>query len=277
MVQKTTFEKESRRIVSTSSRKQEFDKIDILGVPVAKLSRESLFAFYDRILGENVKGWIGYVNIHTVNLAHEQEWFLNYLRHSLLNYCDGNGVRLGSLLLGERIPIRFTLADHWNLLCEHFENNGTSVYFLGTKPEIIEKAVQNVRKVHPELNILGWHHGFFPIFNGIDVVSQINKLKPDILFVGMGMPIQEKWIQKNIASLNVKVAWSAGGLFDFLAGVRERPPEFISRIGFEWLYRLLQEPTRLWRRYLIGNPLFLYRIVRQISFGLSRNQGKLSP
>lgn len=235
---------------------------DVLGVPVARIQISELLDFCDHVLEEKAKGWIGYVNIHTVNLAREIPWFQQYLRGSLLNYCDGQGVRLGSYLLGSTIPIRITLADYWTELCNHFEKIGVSVYFLGTDREALDKAINNVRLNHPKLRIAGWHHGYFPFNNGIDVISQINKVKPDILFVGMSMPTQEEWIRRNIGSLNVIIAWSAGGLFDILAGVRKKCPTWVSELGFEWMFRFFQEPARLWKRYFLGNPLFLYRVLR---------------
>jgi N-acetylglucosaminyldiphosphoundecaprenol N-acetyl-beta-D-mannosaminyltransferase len=114
----------------------------------------------------------------------------------------------------------------------------------------------------PRLRIGGHHHGYFKQENGVDVITQINKANPQILFVGMGMPLQEKWIMDNAEFLPACVMFDVGACFDFVAGEKPRCPNWMADHGLEWLFRFLMEPRRLWKRYLIGNPLFLLRVMR---------------
>ncbi|HWP81078.1 MAG TPA: WecB/TagA/CpsF family glycosyltransferase [Bacteroidota bacterium] len=247
--------------------------VDVLGVRVANISWMEFLSGIRGVLNGKGRGWISYVNIHSINTAHELDWFKEYLNASMLSYCDGVGVRLGSWILGRPIQERITLADHIEELCGMLEAEGSSVYFLGSSKEVLERAVAHVKSRFPKLKIAGHHHGFFLRTNGIDIVRDINRKKPDILFVGMGTPWQEEWIQKNFASLNVKIAWAAGGFFEFLAGTRKRCPRWVGKWGLEWIYRLAYDPKRLWRRYLIGNPVFLSRVLRRRFSGDVRTRG----
>jgi lipopolysaccharide/colanic/teichoic acid biosynthesis glycosyltransferase len=115
---------------------------------------------------------------------------------------------------------------------------------------------------YPELNICGTQHGYFDEDQTDQVIDQINRANPSVLLVAMGAPLQELWIAKHREKLQVKVAMGVGGLFDFYAGQVARAPLWLREIGLEWCWRILQEPGRMWRRYIIGNPLFLYRVWR---------------
>ncbi len=124
-----------------------------------------------------------------------------------------------------------------------------------------------LRERYPDLEISGVHHGYFDHSAGgaasEEVVEEINASAPDILLVGLGMPLQERWLMENIDRLDVGVALTGGAVFDYASGRLRRGPRLLTDNGFEWLARLLLEPRRLWRRYLLGNPLFLLRVLRQ--------------
>lgn len=247
--------------------------ISVLGVKVGLMQRESLISLVRNLLLSKAKGWISYVNIHTVNAASREMWLKDHINESLFTYCDGMGVVIGARILGDRIPERLTLADCADELFALLEQLGTRVFFLGASDETVRKARKTVEAGFPRLTVCGAAHGFFDLSNGIDVHRQINMAKPDIVFVGMGMPRQEMWIRKNMQHLDARIFWSAGALFEFLAGTRRRCPRWMSRIGLEWLFRLAQEPRRLWKRYIVGNPVFFYRILKD---RLARNE-RVSP
>lgn len=236
--------------------------ISLLGVKVALLDRHGLIDLVQDLLVSRTKGWISYVNIHTVNEACREPWLKEHINESLFTYCDGMGVLIGARIIGKRIPERITLADCIDELFATLEQLETRVFFLGASDETISKAREAVESRFPRLTVCGSTHGFFDLSNGIDAQRQINKAKPDIVFVGMGMPRQEAWIRKNMQHLNANVFWSAGALFEFLAGTRQRCPQWMSRAGLEWLFRLAQEPRRLWKRYVVGNPVFFFRILK---------------
>jgi N-acetylglucosaminyldiphosphoundecaprenol N-acetyl-beta-D-mannosaminyltransferase len=206
-----------------------------------------------------------YVNIHAVNIAHRDDRFRGIINSAAITYCDGEGVRLGALLLGRRLPPR-TVLTYWIWdLCRLFEEKGLAVYFLGGREDVTRAAVDVLSKLYPRLRIAGWHHGYF-VKEGREsqmVVEAINVSHPDVVFVGFGMPLQEYWIDDNREALRAGIVLPAGSMIDYIAGVKRQTPAWMANNGLEWLYRLAKEPRRLWRRYLIGNPLFLLRIIAQ--------------
>jgi len=238
------------------------DSVLLLGVRVDCLERtlltRSLLEFYR----EGKRGWISYLNVHAINLAQKNEKLCAYLNKSLLTYCDGQGLRLGASMLGKNIPMRIVMSD-WiydvSLLCE---SNNLRLYLLGSTDSVRRKTVVALQALFPQLQIVGSHHGYFAHAKSDDVVRDINASRPDVLIVGMGMPLQEEWIENHFANLNVNIILNAGSCFDFVSGEKRRCPQWMGTIGLEWMHRLFQEPRRLWRRYLLGNPLFLWRVLR---------------
>jgi N-acetylglucosaminyldiphosphoundecaprenol N-acetyl-beta-D-mannosaminyltransferase len=141
------------------------------------------------------------------------------------------------------------------------------MFFLGTRQEVVKKAATVLKEKFPQLRILGVHHGYFnktvTSSENQEVVASINALQPDILVVGFGMPAQEKWILENRDGLNVHIIFPVGAFFDYLSREVVRAPRWMTDHGFEWLGRLWIEPRRLWRRYLMGNSLFAWRVLLQ--------------
>jgi N-acetylglucosaminyldiphosphoundecaprenol N-acetyl-beta-D-mannosaminyltransferase len=132
---------------------------------------------------------------------------------------------------------------------------------------VAEKAAAVLQAQVPTLRVVGTHHGYFEKSPGHPdndaVVQAINAARPDMLIVAFGMPTQEQWLHENWARLEAGAALTVGAAFDYLAGEVQRGPRWMTDHGLEWLSRLVVEPRRLWRRYLLGNPLFLWRVVRQ--------------
>ncbi|NKQ35542.1 MAG: WecB/TagA/CpsF family glycosyltransferase [Chloroflexi bacterium] len=211
------------------------------------------------------------MNIHGLNLAYTQAWMRDFLNNSDLVFCDGTGVRLGGKILGNYIPPRITYADWMWQLGAFAQENDISFFFLGGKPGIANKAAATLQKRFPDLQIIDVHHGYFDKSAGGSenghVLRRINNVKPNILVVGFGMPLQEKWLMENWEHIDANIALTGGAVFDYISGDLQRAPKWMTDNGFEWLGRLLIEPQRLWRRYVIGNPLFFWRVMKQ-KFGL---------
>jgi N-acetylglucosaminyldiphosphoundecaprenol N-acetyl-beta-D-mannosaminyltransferase len=240
----------------------QYETLEVLGVPVGVFTRTELTAMFLRILESQQRGWISYVNVHTINLAYSIGWFKKYLQDSVLTYCDGQGVRVGAALLGRRIKERIVFSDWIYDVCTIADQTGIGVYLLGAEDIVLEKAKINLLKYYPSLKISGSHHGYFTSQEAPSIVHLINRSGADILIVGMGMPKQEKWILENFDQLQPRLILNAGSCFDFIAGTKKRCPSWMGKVGLEWLFRLVLEPRRLWRRYLIGNPVFIYRIIK---------------
>jgi N-acetylglucosaminyldiphosphoundecaprenol N-acetyl-beta-D-mannosaminyltransferase len=136
------------------------------------------------------------------------------------------------------------------------------VYFLGARPEVLELLKISVQKRFPKLKIAGAHSGYFEPTKEEEIVESINESGAAVLFVAMGSPRQEFWIERHRKDLRVKVAMGVGGSFDVLSGIKKDAPSWV-RCGGEWLYRLIQDPRNLWKRYLKTNPWFVYRVLRE--------------
>jgi N-acetylglucosaminyldiphosphoundecaprenol N-acetyl-beta-D-mannosaminyltransferase len=244
----------------------------LLGVRVDELDRESL---EKTILDSRINGQskvFAYVNVHAVNIACNDARFREIINRASVTYCDGEGVRLGGKILGWQLPERTVLTYWiWNLL-PLLQAHGMSVYFLGGREEVVRRAVEVVRGKFPGLKIAGWHHGYFAKEGeeSAAVVREINAASPDVLFVGFGMPVQEYWIDRYQPDLRVAVVLPSGSMIDYVAGMKRIAPAWMANNGLEWLHRLGREPRRLWRRYLIGNPLFFFRVLGQRLRGKSR-------
>jgi N-acetylglucosaminyldiphosphoundecaprenol N-acetyl-beta-D-mannosaminyltransferase len=138
------------------------------------------------------------------------------------------------------------------------------VFILAGGEGVADRAAQRLRSRYPGIGIVGTHHGYVSgKAASAEAVALINAASPDIVLVGMGTPIQEYWIQENRAAIRAPVVWAVGALFDFVAEIQPRGPRWMLDSGFEWLFRLVSDPKRLWRRYLIGNPLFISRVLLQ--------------
>jgi len=247
--------------------------VHVLGVRVDDLPLETLLSSFDEVIQARRSAVFAYVNIYAINLASALPWFRQFLNDCELGYCDGAGVQLGAWIGGERIRYRHSPADWFWALCERALERGYSMYFLGSRPGVAELAAKEVRRGLPGLAVSGMHHGYFDQAKGSDdnrrLIQSINELNPDILVVAMGMPLQEAWIRDHLRDLSVRVVLPVGALLDYVSGRLRRPPAWMTRNGLEWLGRLILEPMRLWRRYLIGNPLFIWRVMRR-RFGPSR-------
>jgi len=243
------------------------DGVDVLGVRVAALTLAELHARIADHIRHKRHALVLHVNAHGLNLAYKQRWLRDFLHTAATVFCDGVGVVLGARLLGYRIPHRITYADWMWQLAEFAQSRDFSFFFLGARPGIAEKAAERLRECFPSLHIVGMHHGYFDktagnAENGA-VLQVINAASPSILIVAFGMPEQERWLMENWDCVNADVALTGGAVFDYISGELRRGPRWMTDNGFEWLARMLIEPKRLWRRYLFGNPLFLWRVLKQ--------------
>lgn len=142
------------------------------------------------------------------------------------------------------------------------------IYLLGAKEEVLSKAVINLKRDYPKMNIVGKRNGYFDFDNDSEIVDDIKSKNPDILFVAISSPLKEKFISKNFDQMKVPVSIGVGGSLDIIAGECSLAPEWVSKIGMEWFYRLLQEPRRLWKRYLVTNIIFLLLLLKRYFFKL---------
>jgi N-acetylglucosaminyldiphosphoundecaprenol N-acetyl-beta-D-mannosaminyltransferase len=243
------------------------DRIDVLGVGVDPITVAELHAEIARLVRAGELGLVFNVNAHCLNLCYEDRKLRDALNSADIIFCDGAGVMLAARMLGRRIPVRITYAAWIWRLADFAAAEDFSLYFLGARPGVAQEGARRLRERYPGLRIVGVRHGYFDHSTGSAeneaVLEEINATSPDILLVGLGMPLQETWLTQNRHRLDAGVALSSGAVFDYASRSVRRGPRILTEYGLEWLARLLQEPRRLWRRYLIGNPLFLLRVLRQ--------------
>ena len=232
--------------------------IDVETAPPAELLR--------RIMGwagNDGRHRVSYVNAHVLNQSLTNADLGRALRDSDLVYCDGYGVRLAARLIGRPVSHRMTGADWiWGIaaLCQQ---SGRSLYLLGSDLGASTEAAATLRRWYPGLDVRGTHHGYFDLDgpHSERVLEHIAENPPDVLLVGMGTPLQELWVDANHDRIEASVIWTVGALFDYVAGRVPRAPHWIADNGLEWIFRLAVEPRRMWRRYLLGNPAFLFRVI----------------
>lgn len=203
-----------------------------------------------------------FVNVNSVNLSFDDKSFLQTINSAERVFADGSGVRLGARHIGVALKDNINGTDLLPLLCEQAQEQSLSIFLLGAEPGLAKKAARKLKAQYPKLKISGCHHGYFEKegSQSDDVVSLINNSNTDILLTGFGSPVQEQWLAQNKNKLDVRTAMAVGGLFDFFSGSVVRAPLWMREIGMEWVWRLLQQPTNKWRRYVLGNPWFLYRL-----------------
>ncbi len=198
-------------------------------------------------------------NPEIVMLAQEDKDLFKILNKADLLLADGIGLIIASKLKGLQLKHRVTGVDTMDKLLEYCGKNDKSFFIFGGKPGIAELACENIRLKYKGIKVAGCHHGYFHEKDEMEIIDKINNSKADVLFVCLGAPKQEKWINKNKDKLNCALAMGVGGSVDVYAGLVKRAPEFFQNFGLEWLYRLLKEPWRI-RRMLVL-PKFLIKFV----------------
>lgn len=235
-------------------------KVLIGDVAISNSSFASIVEVISDRIEKNAKCVITYVNHHIFNLCKQNTPLRKIINASTISHSDGIGVWLGAKIIGRNIR-RFNWTDHALKFLEICEKENWTIYFYGSTKNVIAEALANLRKSKPNLKLKGG----IDDFSGIDeneIINIINTQNVDILWVGLGSPKQELWIERNSQKLNVKVIHAVGDIFSFVAGKKIRGPKLFQLLGFEWLFRLITEPRRFWKRYLLGIPKFIITIVK---------------
>lgn len=239
------------------------DPIMILDLPVHPLRKAELVSLIDEWAGGDTKRRVYNLNVHATNIAGRESRFAESLRSADLVYCDGAGIMLGARMHGYMIPERLSVMDWFDDFLAAIGRSRRSVFLLGDEDGVAGKCVQRILRGHPSVQVAGYHHGYFDP-HGSDnstVVDLINASAADILLVGMGMPRQEYWIDDNLGQLSSRVLVPVGAAFRWYSREARVAPRWVSHAGLEWMWRLAHQPLRLARRYLVGNPQFLFRVL----------------
>lgn len=247
--------------------------LTLLDVPLRNVAMgDAVAEIADAAAGDRLAHF-AFVNADCMNRAVALPRYRALLVKARAVYADGSGIRLAT-----RLFTPFAIRDNVNgtdmfpLLCDELARRGRSLYLLGAAPGVAAAVAVVAKTRCPGLAIAGTHDGMLADTDHARVVAEINASGANVLLVAMGAPRQEFWIAGHAHELHVAVAVGVGGLFDFASGNMPRAPAWLRRLGLEWTFRLRQEPSRMWRRYVLGNPRFLWRAWRW-----SRRRDPLAP
>jgi N-acetylglucosaminyldiphosphoundecaprenol N-acetyl-beta-D-mannosaminyltransferase len=235
-------------------------RVELEGLALQNTTLRSVLTTIKRASRSGLRWWACFVNADCVNLARRDPAYRACLRRCDVVLPDGIGVRLAARLSGQGMGENLVGTDLLPELCQLSAAEGVRLYLLGAGPGVAAEAARRLRISHPGVQIVGQHHGFFRRGGAEEdaVLAGIERAAPDVLLVGFGAPLQERWIERVRGRLSTPVLLGVGGLFDYYAGRVPRAPLWLRELGLEWAFRLWQEPRRLWRRYVLGNPSFLF-------------------
>lgn len=243
------------------------ETIDVLGLGVHALTRPDLLDLLERwaIDDAGPTRRMYYTNAHVFNVAFGDAEFRRSLNDADVLIFEGFGGCLAADLLGHERPEQLATMDWMDDFLARLASSKATLHLVGDEPGVAERCAAEMIRRHPGLRLGGTHHGFFskqgPESDA--VVAAVNNSGADVLMVGMGNPIQEAWIERNLDRLNVPLVLALGAMFRWYVAEEPRAPAWMRRLHLEWLLRLIRHPVRHFRRYVVGNPAFLLRVLAQ--------------
>ncbi len=239
----------------------------MLGAPLRALTLRDVLARVEETIQQRGRLLIGVVNAAKMVNMRRSEILRSAVLSSDIILADGQSVVWASRVLRKRLPERIAGIDLMRDMMQLCDRPGYRVYFLGAKQDVLEEAVTRIQADHPGVVVAGMRNGYFDEPSEPDVVADIRASEADILLVAMTSPKKEVFLAKWSQELNVPVCHGVGGAFDVVAGKVQRAPMGWQKLGLEWLYRVLQEPRRMWRRYLVTNTLFCVMVLSELVRG----------
>ncbi len=236
-------------------------RVKILGIWVDVLERREVLDNVSGYLNSRQPHFIITANSLMVNRVTVDRELIRAFWSASMVIPDSTGIVWAAKFLKGIQMRRIPGIDLMVQICRHAAKSGHTVYLFGSREWVNQKAAKNLSRIFSGLQIIGRHHGYFNAENEESIIQDIQKKKPDILFVGLDVPRQEKWIMKNYTALKVPVIMGIGGSLDILSGRLKRAPIWMRLMGLEWFYRFTQQPWRIWR--IINLPVFVFKVVRQ--------------
>ena len=234
-----------------------FEKVNVLGAEIANLSIDEIVDILINNAKQKRTTCVYTPNAEIIERFRKDPDLLDLLNSADILSPDGIGVVYGAKILGTPVKGRAAGFEIASMLLEKGLNQSLSFFFFGSKDAVCKKAKENMEKKYPNIKIVGTRNGYFS--DTEDIASEIAEKNPDIIFVCLGAPKQEKWIYENKEKLNGKILLGLGGTLDGLAGVVKRAPDIYIKLNLEWLYRLIQQPTRFFR--MLALPRFLIAVL----------------
>ncbi len=236
--------------------------VEVLGCPITKMGLDDFVSRAERFISSKAPHYIAMMNVaKLVKMRSDKELAQSILAADLIG-ADGVPLVWVSRLFGTPLPGRVNGTDLMYRLLEKANEKRYRIFFLGATEAVLQRVLEIVRQEYPGVQIAGSQDGYFTPTEEPAIVNKIRVAQPDILLIAFGTPKKELWVKRYLAAMGVPVIHGVGGSFDVMAGVIRRAPLWMQRSGLEWFFRLLQEPGRMWRRYLVTNALFVLLVLR---------------
>lgn len=239
------------------------ERICVAGCPVDRQSFGEAVKELCRRIDFGIRTHVVFVNAAKIVRYNENPIFKGIVDRADLLLADGVPVIWAARLLRRSLPGRVNGTDLMEKMVAVAAERGYRLFFFGATQEVIVRVVDEFRRRHSTLKIAGFRNGYFRDEDREAIIQEINSSGAKLLFVGMSTPQKELWVDQNLSRLHIAVAQGVGGSFDIVAGMVSRAPRWMQRWGLEWCYRLLQEPQRMWRRYLRSNSVFIWLVLRE--------------
>lgn len=265
-----------KKPISTEERKEgmgsslKLHTVNVLGIDVFSVRMAQLLNICEEHIDSKKTLLLGVVNVAKLVNYRKNVELQRSLMEADIVLADGLPIIWLSRMLGDPLPERVTGIDIMYELLKEADKKHYRVYFLGAKPEVLQTMIKTIQKDYPGIPIAGYRDGYFDKDEEQDVAKNIKDSHADILFVGISSPKKENFLKNWLNFIDVPICHGVGGSFDIFAGVTNRAPIWMQKCGLEWLYRLIQEPRRMWKRYLITNMIFMklcFEAVLRARFG----------
>ncbi|MDP2600385.1 MAG: WecB/TagA/CpsF family glycosyltransferase [Deltaproteobacteria bacterium] len=234
------------------------------GIPIHASTMSQTLDWMETCIQDHHPRFLCTLNAALLVWAHKDPFLLQTYKNADLAVCDSTIFYYALKLLKTPVPEPL---EAWKIMRSFIEKNYSKkyrFYFLGAKPDILEKALNNLRRDYSGIVIAGWQHGYFSANEEEKIAASIRDARPDCLFVAMSSPMKERFLKKYQAFMNVPLSLGVGGGIDILAGVFKPAPNWMHTLGLAWFFRLLMEPKRMWKRYLVTNTRFMGMVFKAL-------------
>lgn len=235
----------------------------MFGCNVAAINMKETLEAVESLIIKRIPTQHVVINAGKVVLMDKDEKLRDIVNKCPIINADGQSIVWASKFLGKPIPERVAGIDLMEDLIKLSSEKGYGIYFFGAKEEVVCEVIRRYKGKYPNLNISGYRNGYFSKDDMPEIIDDMSKSKADILLVAFSSPKKEYWLSENIDNINIPFCMGVGGSFDVIAGATTRAPIWMQKIGLEWFYRFIQEPSRMWKRYLIGNSKFIYLTLKE--------------
>ncbi len=236
----------------------------VLGCPISKLTLDQVVSELEAYIQTRNPQYISVVNVAKIVKMRSDLELNASVRSAALIGADGVPLVWASKLLGDPLPGRVNGTDLMYRLLEKANERAYRVFFFGASEEVLENVLRRVRRDYPGVIVAGAQNGYFKAEEEWNVANKIRESRADIIFIAFGTPKKEIWVRRYLDVMGVPVVHGVGGSFDVFAGLIPRAPVWMQKWGLEWFYRLLQEPRRMWSRYLVTNSVFIYLLFKEL-------------